>query len=178
VAAVSASNVWAVGSFFNGAAERCLTLHWNGQKWAQVKSPNPGGPARTTVLNGVAAGTATGKAWAVGWYSAGATNKTLILAWNGTAWVQQASPSSGSSLLLGAVTTAADNAWAVGNYDNGTNVSSLMLHWNGTKWARVASPSPGSASSLYAVAASSASNIWAVGEFISDIHSTFAIHCC
>jgi hypothetical protein len=66
----------------------------------------------------------------------------------------------------------------VGNYDNGTSVFSLILHWNGTKWAQVASPSPGSGSSLYAVAASSASDIWAVGQFTDNIHKTFAIHCC
>jgi hypothetical protein len=178
VAAVSASNAWAVGAFFNGTAERSLTLHWNGHQWAQVASPNPGGPARDTILNGVAAGTATGKVWAVGWYSKGATDNTLILAWTGKAWVQQASPSPGDSFLFNAVTTAADNTWAVGDYDNGTTLLSLILYWNGTKWARVASPNPGSSSSLYAVAASSATNVWAVGRFIDDIHEAFATHCC
>ena len=178
VAAVSATNAWAVGTFFNGSAERSLTLHWNGQKWAQVASPNPGGPTRDTILNGIAAGTATGKVWAVGWYSKGAMNKTLILAWNGKAWVQQASPSPGTSFLFGAVTTATDSTWAVGNYDNGTTLLSLILRWNGTKWTRVASPNPGSGNTLNAVAASSASDVWAVGAFIDDIHETFAIHCC
>lgn len=65
-----------------------------------------------------------------------------------------------------------------GNYDNGATVLSLILYWNGTKWARVASPNPGSGNSLYAVAASSGSNVWAVGRFIDDIHETFAVHCC
>ena len=178
VAAVSATNAWAVGTFFNGSAERSLTLHWNGQKWAQVASPNPGGPTRDTILNGIAAGTATGKVWAVGWYRKGAMDKTLILAWNGKAWVQQASPSPGTSFLFGAVTTAADSTWAVGNYDNGTTLLALILRWNGTKWTRVASPNPGSGNTLNAVAASSASDVWAVGAFIDDIHETFAIHCC
>ena len=140
--------------------------------------PQPGGPSRDTILNGIAAGTATGKAWAVGFYADGATQKTLILAWTGTKWVQQASPSPGVSALYGAVTTAADSTWAVGNYDNGTTVLSLILRWNGTKWTRVASPNPGSGNTLYAVATSSASNVWAVGVFIDDIHETFAIHCC
>ena len=178
VRTVSATDAWAVGFFAKGTRDRPLILHWNGQKWTQVASPNPGGPTRDTILNGIAAGTATGKVWAVGWYSKGAMDKTLILAWNGKAWVQQASPSPGSSFLFGAVTTAADSTWAVGNYDNGTTLLSLILRWNGTKWTRVASPNPGSGNTLNAVAASSASNVWAVGQFIDGIHETFAIHCC
>jgi hypothetical protein len=66
----------------------------------------------------------------------------------------------------------------VGNYDNGTTLLSLILRWNWMKWARVVSPNPGSGNTLYAAAASSTSNVWAVGVFINGIHETFAIHCC
>jgi hypothetical protein len=181
VAAISASNAWAVGTFFNGTANRSLILHWNGQKWAQVPSPNPSGPARNTFLNGVAAGSASGKAWAVGFYDNGTTDKTLVLAWNGKTWAQQATPSLGISVLEAAATIGADNTWAVGVYDSGTARNSLILHWNGTAWARVASPNPGSFNFLDAVGASSASNVWAVGQFTAGSNGTdqnFAIHCC
>ena len=50
VAATSASNAWAVGTFFNGTALQGFILHWNGQKWARQASPNPGGAARDTRL--------------------------------------------------------------------------------------------------------------------------------
>jgi hypothetical protein len=69
----------------------------------------------------------------------------------------------------------------VGFYAKGTARNSLILHWNGTKWAQVASPNPGPSNFLYAVAASSASNAWAVGQFTASINGTdqnFAIHCC
>jgi hypothetical protein len=51
--------------------------------------------------------------------------------------------------------------------------------WNGSAWKQVPSPSPGRASSLTSVAATSASNVWAVGDFSNDgLSRVFAIHCC
>ena len=63
-------------------------------------------------------------------------------------------------------------AWAVGQYDyltQGTRVyRTLVLHWNGAKWTKVASPSPaGYSNYLGGVAATSASNAWAVGDYYS-----------
>jgi len=52
-----------------------------------------------------------------------------------------------------------ENVWAVGNA-----TQSLVLHWDGGSWKRVAVPSPGTDNVLYAVAASSAQNLWAVGS--------------
>src|SRR5215468_515050 len=43
VRAVSAKNIWAVGSYFDGTADRTLILHWNGTKWRTMASPNPAG---------------------------------------------------------------------------------------------------------------------------------------
>src|SRR5436305_126985 len=41
VAAVSASDVWAVGDFVNSSGnDQTLTEHWNGHKWKVVPSPN------------------------------------------------------------------------------------------------------------------------------------------
>jgi hypothetical protein len=55
----------------------------------------------------------------------------------------------------------------------------LILHWNGTKWARVPGPHPGTTSDLFAVAAASASNAWAVGTFTgSGPSQALALHCC
>src|SRR5438270_11754958 len=44
VAAVSASNIWAVGSYYAGSVKAGQTLieHWNGTSWSVVKSPNVG----------------------------------------------------------------------------------------------------------------------------------------
>jgi hypothetical protein len=181
VAATSASNAWAVGTFFNGTAGQGFILHWNGQKWSRQAIPNPGGPARNERLNAAGAGGASGKAWAVGNYFDGTIDRTLILAWSGTQWVRQASPTPGDAVLQGVATYGADNTWAVGGYVINTIEASLILHWNGTKWVRVTSPNPSSRDLLNAVAASSTSNAWAVGQFTDDdtgLDQNFAIHCC
>ena len=49
VAATSASNTWAVGSYsvYQGDAPvgKTLVMHWNGRAWTQVPSPSPSGMA-------------------------------------------------------------------------------------------------------------------------------------
>ena len=54
----------------------------------------------------------------------------------------------------------AGSAWAVGF--SGTSDRALIEQWNGTTWKTVPSPSP-TGSGLVSVAATSASNAWAVG---------------
>ena len=47
VTAISASNVWAVGSY-NGSVVQTLVEHWNGSAWSVVSSPNIGTVDPTT----------------------------------------------------------------------------------------------------------------------------------
>jgi hypothetical protein len=43
VTAISASDAWAVGTFFGSViGNRVLTLHWDGTAWHQVYAPTPG----------------------------------------------------------------------------------------------------------------------------------------
>jgi hypothetical protein len=62
VAATAAKNAWAVGYFARGTGQSTLILHWNGTRWAHVRSPDLG---ITNGLFGVAASSAS-NAWAVG----------------------------------------------------------------------------------------------------------------
>ena len=166
VAATSASGAWAAGSSTAGTSSKSLVLGWNGTAWKQVPSPSG-------VLYGVAAISAA-SAWAVG-YTGGA--RTLVVRWNGTAWKQVPSPSLGAHFIpfLDAVAaTSARNAWAVGDSTNcgcGPGIS-LILHWNGAAWTRVPSPTPGGGTILRGVAATSATNAWAVGYSGSGIGPT------
>ena len=162
VAVVSACDAWAVGyDSSNGAdqtADRTLIEHWNGSAWTVVASPHPGA---FSSLNGVQAASRT-DIWAVGSYTdSGGTQKTLALHWNGTVWKQAAAPSPSGIIneLSGVRVLSANDAWAVGV----TSDQTLILHWNGARWRRVASPNPGRFGGLSAVAATSASNAWAVG---------------
>ena len=172
VAAVSTSNVWAVGTFANSfSSSQTLIEHWNGTKWSVVKSPNPSGSTNNT-LNGIAM-VSTSDIWAVG-YSANSNTgieSTLIEHWNGTRWSIVKSPNPSGSMYnafggIAAVSTS--DIWAVGTTITNASSSTLIEHWNGTQWSIASSPNPGSNyNKLNEVAAVSANDIWAVGEFVN-----------
>jgi len=175
IAVLPSGRAWAVGDYASdGGGSQTLISHWNGTTWTQQASPNPAGPTRDNQLWGVAAASSS-SAWAVGHYFNGTKNQTLIEHWNGTAWTQQASPNPAGSAhenaLVGVAATSPTNAWAVGHYFNGTKNQTLIEHWNGTVWTQQASPNPeGSADEnvLLGVAATSATNAWAVGYHVSS----------
>jgi hypothetical protein len=171
VAVLSPCDVWAVGLDLSGGAYQTLIEHWNGSSWAQVDSPDPG--SGNNFLTSVRAVSAS-SIWAVGSASDGTSSKTLIEHWNGTAWIMVPSPSPGNSFnkLNGVRVVSANDAWAVGVYaDGGTSRKTMVLHWNGAAWTQVASPSPGGSGTdnyLFAVAATSPSDAWAVGEIVTS----------
>ena len=190
VAATSATNTWAVGSYSNGGAVekgRALIVRWDGSAWKQQSSPNPGSGLNS--LSDVAA-TSSANAWAVGSYDNGVSTspRTLIERWNGSSWKQVPSPSPGgsgsghASVLNGVAAISATNAWAVGYYVNTTThrVTTLVVHWNGTAWKQVPSPNPGSPVSdnqLNGIAATSATDAWAVGATgESQGHQALIVH--
>jgi hypothetical protein len=184
VAATSATNAWAVGGgqTFSGPP---FILHWNGTAWRSVAIPGPGPNDLTRILTGVAA-TSSRNAWAVGFSSDtdNGPDHTLTLHWNGTAWKRVKSPDPfGWSVLNGVAATSTRNAWAVGfSFPAGPDGVALTLieHWNGTAWSLVASPNPSSTRNvLNGVAATSASNAWAVDSYDSGtVRQTLALHCC
>jgi hypothetical protein len=164
VSEASLGDMWAVGDTDSSST---FILHWNRVTWTQVPSPNPS--SSVNILSGVAAVSAT-EAWAVGQYFAGASgDSTLVLRWNGQNWTQTTAPAPGSQSVLNAVTaTSAGNAWAVGSFVTSSGPKTLIEHWNGTKWAQVPSPNPAGPLAeieLDAVAATSASDAWAVGAY-------------
>ncbi len=167
VAATSSCTAWAVGNYFNGAANQTLVEHWGGKAWKVQSSPNPAGANANNVLSGVVAISRT-NAWAVG--NSGGTQQTLVEHWDGAAWSVQSSPNATGSTadFFSAVTaTSPKNAWAVGGYDTTTGVRTLIEHWNGTAWKIQPSPNPsaGTSENLYAVTATSSKNAWAVGDY-------------
>jgi hypothetical protein len=179
VAAVSSSDVWAVG--FAGSnnlnESRTLIERWNGSAWSVVPSPNPGstracnGFNSGNMLNAVS-GVSTKDVWAVGFsFSCSTLLRPLILHWNGKRWKAVPSPAlntNDNAALNGVVAFAKDNVWAVG-YQPATNgaVLTLVEHWNGTSWSVVPSPQLSSTGSvLTSVAAVSPSDIWAVGDSV------------
>ena len=160
VAALSASDAWAVGSADAGS----LILHWNGTAWKRVPSPGGGWSA-------VAAQSAR-SAWAAGQFTRNGATGAAAAHWDGTAWTQLPSPArpsrrAGPSYFTGVAVVAARSAWAVGRTGYG---KTLIAQWNGTAWKQVPSPTPVGPGGLDGVAAISAADAWAVG-------STCTPHC-
>jgi hypothetical protein len=125
VAATSASNAWAVGTYANSTTDKTLIEHWNGHAWTLVSSPNPS--PRNSLL--AVAATSAGNVWAVGTRTSGTTEQTLIVRWNGTAWKPVPSPSPGQvNELTSVATTSATDVWAAGFFTTGTTSQVLAAH--------------------------------------------------
>lgn len=93
ITAVSADDVWAVGSLTTsgtgGDSQQALIEHWNGSSWSMVG--NPGSATEGSILNAIAAHSAN-DIWAVG-ATGGSQSLTLIEHWDGHSWKTVNSPS-------------------------------------------------------------------------------------
>ena len=185
VKAITANNIWAVGSAANndGSAAQSLIEHWNGTQWSIVSSPNV---MALNILNGVSAVSAK-DVWTVGYTMdvSGTTIQTLMEQWNGSTWkiVPGPNPSGENNTLNGVVAISASDIWAVGNAFNTGNAKSqgLIEKWNGTTWKIVSSPNPSpDFSVLNGIAALSAHAIWSVGDYLnsSGSYQTLAEYYC
>lgn len=131
VAAVSASDVWAVGR----TGELPFLEHWNGVAWSAVTLPPIAGEGGLRGLTAVAAN----DVWAVGFRG----TSTLTLHWNGTAWTVVPSPDAadGNTTFVAAAALGRDDVWAVGlSIVLGSLESTVTEHWDGTAWTLVPSP--------------------------------------
>ncbi len=166
-AAVSASDVWAVGSwgdFGHGHGLVPLIEHWDGKAWSMVRSPVFPSPTvnHGAQLYSVTPVSAT-DVWAVGYIGYG-SSRSLILHWDGSSWARVPAPRSGSrSALSGVVALSATKVWAVGTFhfvhDKHQFTQPFALRWNGKTWQKMPNIHAGS---LLAVAGAK-DNIWAVG---------------
>jgi hypothetical protein len=172
VAAVSATNAWAVGA--GGSAP--LIEHWNGSTWSIVTGAT--GSAR---LFGITAPSAS-NIWVVGETGTRAVSP-VIEHFDGTAWHLVAQPVNTYDSYLASVSAAAPNdIWAIGGQIGGTSAPILIEHYNGTAWTEVPDPAlpPNVAYSggLRAVTALGPGDVWTVGAAIanSTTSQTLALH--
>jgi hypothetical protein len=170
VTATSAASAWAVGAGGSQIEDHALIQHWNGTRWAMVKTPKVG---LASQLTGVSAASPS-SVWAVGAFSNGNAVQTLILHWNGKSWQRSASPNVGNThtfnFLNAVVMTSARNGWAVGGHDPVPAAAGvenpLVLRWNAANAV------------LSGVAASSAGSAWTVGtDTGGGVSQTLAWQC-
>jgi hypothetical protein len=163
ITAISANDIWAVGSGVIGDESATATVHWNGTAWSVITSPNVGPEVDNTLL-GVTAITSN-DVWAVGTQQPTSLTdpSTLILHWNGSVWTIVPSVGPEGSHLLAASAVASNDVWATGYSEAGT----LSEHWNGSSWSVVPTPTNANGSApefLPSVVALSSTNVWTVGE--------------
>jgi hypothetical protein len=174
VGARTSTDAWAVGNFLgpnDDDGQVMLAEHWNGSEWSQAPTPNV--VRFDEKLNAVSAAAAN-DVWAVG-----STNKTgfahtdpLAAHWDGTSWTIVATPATtggSKSILFGVANLGGGNAWAVGRSEANR---ALVENWDGSAWTIIPTPDPVapagstfSGSTLTAVSARAANDIWAVGSF-------------
>jgi hypothetical protein len=181
VAAVSANDVWAVGSGITAPNKNeQLIEHWDGKTWTIVANPTIS--QGDSVLSGVAA-IAANDIWAVGSISSltptppVTQNQPLVEHWDGSIWKVITSPAfpipanvSTIRASLAAISgNSARDVWAVGEIQGS---GSLIEHWDGAAWKVIASATPSdpyaSYQGLSGVAAIATNDVWAVGPGISS----------
>jgi len=151
-------DAWAVGD--TGTIE-----HWNGTAWSNVAIPLPSG-ASHPFLRDVHAVSST-DVWAVGWYTASATEKTLVLHWNGSSWSRIPSPIQAKRVATefwGVAVRSDTDVWAVGRYVKNGEFT-FSAHWNGSSWSKPTMPASPSTQDTYLgqVVTVGTAGAWAVG---------------
>lgn len=138
VTAISATDVWAVGTSWHGSEADSdywsypIAERWSGSSWQTMRLPTTSRTAPYT-LDDVSAAAAN-DVWAVGGSVAG----TLLEHWNGKRWSRLASPDRWAE-FSGVAALSRHDVWLVGMLVRG-KAKMLVEHWNGRAWQRVATP--------------------------------------
>jgi hypothetical protein len=163
VAALSATDAWAVGYHFRapGNHRETLTEHWDGTAWTVVPSPNS--KARNTTLSDVSMASST-DVWAVG-------SGNLTIHWDGTTWTRFRPGRLGpkQAVELTAVTAdSAGHAYAVGWSRDLGRRQPVVETWDGRKWRARALPGPLEREGISVSMIPGTASAWVVVGYISD----------
>lgn len=150
VAAVSASNVWAVG----GADGSPLIEHWNGSSWTIASAA----PVTDGYLSFVSA-PAANDVWAAGGQDGYAP---LIEHYDGQSWSVLPTLPSKAVQLVGLSALSPKNVWVGASGYSFHSQTVFLDHWNGVKWSqhRVDIASPEDGAWPISVTAFSNKNVW------------------
>jgi hypothetical protein len=168
VSAASATDAWAVGTYypFGNGPLATLAEHFDGTRWSVYPLPNVGKQENTLLAVSMPS---PGKAWAVGYYVSGKfKQQTLIEHFDGVTWsvVPSVSPGAEQNILYGVSAVTDSDVWAVGGQEDSAGLwHTLTEHWDGSHWSVVPAVDPGvNGNQLYAVKAVAANDVYAVGQ--------------
>jgi hypothetical protein len=164
VAALSPTDVWAVGSrggYKEGS--KPLAVHWDGRSQRIMQPFTPS--SRHGELNGVVA-ISSNDVWAVG-TDGWDLGHPVIVHWDGHSWTVVPTPSlTFMGALWGIAAFGHDDVWVVGQLGRSSDPAQppLLMHWNGQAWTIVdLSDVAPRGSGLDAIAGTSGDDVWAVG---------------
>jgi len=175
VAAISSSDVWAVGMGFASGqrASHALAEHYDGTAWTIVPVPQP---YLRGDLSGLAARSST-DVWAVGstatrTFSGVTTLYPLAEHYDGSAWSVQPTPALAHASLSSVTEISPTDVWAVGDGPGADTAhpQGLVLHYDGTAWSQVTVPAPAvpaGGSWRLSDVTSTGGQVWAVGTTTS-----------
>lgn len=154
--ASSPVNAWAVGF----GSDDAVAAHWNGSRWVDTRTDNPGD---ANWFNGVKAVSAS-QAWAVGGWSLSETRYALVEHFVNGHWKRILVPDDpGDYDSLEAVDAdSPSDVWAVG----GSNNQSSVEHWDGSRWTLTRIAGGG----LSSVSAVSPHDVWALNGLMLAEH--------
>lgn len=167
--------IWTVGYVHYGRPQlkvgypdvRPLAARWVNGHWTTFAAPR-------SVQGNLLAIDAGGPndAWAVGAVAhLFAASEPLLMHWDGTSWEQfPIQGVSRSTALTSVVVVGPDDVWAIGTstpsrYGRTAPGYAVLVHWDGTHASEVPGPEPGHThtTTLNAVAAVDAADVWSVG---------------
>jgi hypothetical protein len=164
VAAVSATEAWAVGTRRPnaGSITRNVIEHWTGSQWQVVPSPNRG--SLSNALTAVTVVSST-DVWAVGYSSVPGGQRTLVEHWDGTNWSIVPSPNRGGEFnqLLGVSAVSSTDILAVGFRTHNDIARTLGEHWDGVGWTVVPTMNGSSHENRLTAVSAITGDAWAVG---------------
>ncbi len=178
LAAVSATDVWAVGVVLSPSAHKAWTLieHWNGQRWSivfdQGNRPTPGWAWGVTTIS-------ANNVRVFGYKQVNAHQlQALIERWDGSRWHDVTTPQFAkvSDAIFSLSVISANDMWAIGQSvhtlpdQQGTTTMVLLAHWDGQKWSRLPDPSwlVGANSLSSQVLAVAKNNVWVAGSILES----------
>ena len=164
VAAISDSDVWAVGAEEDATGLwHTLTEHWNGSSWSVVNAVDAG--TNGNQFYAVKA-LASNNVYAVGQQAGTAfPNHALIEHWNGTSWSVVASPADASSALPLGVTATANSVTVVGQQESDVSpYTTYVAAGAASNVSLQTTPNAGTGENdLFAAATAADGSTWAVG---------------
>ena len=173
VSAVSPSDVWAAGTAtMDGSIHHNIIEHWDGSSWSMTGALSPG--TQWNQLYGISMASLSA-GFAVGEFASRRFVHPLAERWRNAQWHLSRIAASPRLSLLGVTTPSASQAWAVGLLDTGSIYPVIEHFVKGSGWTSVSPGVPGRGR-LDAIAASSPSDMWAVGIDGEQPNATFFLH--